>query len=538
MANAYYKVLGWCSDRRRIYYQERKTGQIGSITASASAGPLLQLAPRSYWEGKHRSEKAPGFDVVKALDEVIQDANNAGVFYLDRVRGRGVWMDGTQVVWHLGDRLEVGGKQVGLLDHQSSYHYQRLPRLDIDPATAPLSDAQGALILQAVQAMGWITPLDHLHLLGWVVLATVGGALDKRPVLQITCGFGQGKTYTLTVVILPLLAGLAICESNSSEAAIRQTLNTDVLPVLIDESEGEDQHRREGHLKLARLSFDGRATSRGTTHGKALTYAVRSSMALVGINAVIADPAGRSRTAVVGRQQLPQKQWGPVDRKIRELVTVKTGAMLVRRCVTHLPTLQANVVTFRRVVEAQLPAGAAARAGDTYGALLAGAHLLLSTAQVDEQQATAWLDRVGWDAAAALGVDAAPEQSAAAEGAQCLAKLLSHEEQWRTEDPEYGTGRISIRELLELARSLSGADEAEKARIALGRRGIKATDHGLVIANSAELLAPIYGNTKWRNGGHAQRLRDLPGADAAGPHHFKAMGTHKATTVPWAAAGF
>jgi len=537
MANAYYKVLGWCSDRRRIYYQERKTGQIGSITASASAGPLLQLAPRSYWEGKHRSEKAPGFDVVKALDEVIQDANNAGVFYLDRVRGRGVWMDGTQVVWHLGDRLEVDGKQVGLLDFQSSYHYQRSPRLDIDPATAPLSDAQGALILQAVKAMGWITPLDHLHLLGWVVLATVSGALDKRPVLQITCGYGQGKTYTTTVVILPLLGGpgLAICESNSSEAAIRQTLNTDTLPVLIDESEGEDQHKREGHLKLARLSFDGKPTSRGTTHGKALTYAVRSSMALVGINAVIANPADRSRTVVVGRQQLPQDQWASVDRKLRELVTVKTGAMLVRRCVTHLPTLQANVATFRRVVEGQLPAGAAARAGDTYGALLAGAHLLLSTAQVDEHKATAWLDRIGWDAAKALGVDAAPEQSAAAEGAQCLAKLLSHEEQWRSDT---GTGRVTIRELLELARNPDGADEAERARKALGRRGIKATDHGLVIANSPDLLAPIYGNGKWRSGGHVERLRDLPGADAAGPVHFPVMRTHKATTVPWAAAGF
>jgi hypothetical protein len=188
------------------------------------------------------------------------------------------------------------------------------------------------------------------------------------------------------------------------------------------------------------------------------------------------------------------------------------------------------------VVEAQLPAGAAARAGDTYGALLAGAHLLLSTAQVDEAQAIAWLDCIGWDAAAALGVDAAPEQSSAAEGGQCLATLLSHEEQWRTADPEYGTGKLTIRELLELARSLSGADEAEQARKALGRRGIKATDHALVIANSAELLAPIYGNTKWRNGGHRERLRDLPGADTAGSVHFKVVGTQKATTVPWAAA--
>jgi putative DNA primase/helicase len=451
MAEHPFKVLGWSADRQRIYYQHRQTGQIDAIPAAAQAGPLLKLAPMDWWASKHPGGSAAGFNAVACLDEVIQQADAAGVFALDRVRGRGVWMDGTQVVWHLGDRLEVDGQMVDLIDHQSNYHHQRLPRLDIDPATTPLSDAQGSLIFQAVKAMGWITPLDHLHLLGWVVLANVGGALDKRPVLQITCGFGQGKTYTLTVVIQPLLAGLAICESNSSEAAIRQTLNTDTLPVLIDESEGEDQHKREGHLKLARLSFDGRATSRGTTYGKALTYAVRSSMALVGINAVIADPAGRSRTVVVGRQQLPQEQWGPVDRQLRELVTVKTGAMLVRRCVTYLPTLQANAATFRRVVEAQLPAGAAARAGDTYGALLAGAHLLLSTAQVDEHQAMAWLDRVGWDAAAALGVDAAPEQSAAAEGAQCLAKLLSHEEQWRTADPEYGTGRITIRELLQLA---------------------------------------------------------------------------------------
>jgi hypothetical protein len=537
MAEAPFKVLGWSADRQRIHYQHRQTGQIDAIPAAAQAGPLLKLAPMDWWVSKHPGGGAAGFNAVACLDEVIQQADAAGVFALDRVRGCGVWMDGTQVVWHLGDRLEVDGELVDLIDHQSSYHYQRLPRLDIDPATAPLSNAQGALILQAVKAMGWSTPLDHLHLLGWVVLATVSGALDKRPVLQITCGYGQGKTYTITVVILPLLGGpgLAICESNSSEAAIRQKLNTDTLPVLIDESEGEDPHKREGHLKLARLSFDGKPTSRGTTHGKALTYAVRSSMALVGINAVIANPADRSRTVVVGRQQLPQDQWASVDRKLRELVTVKTGAMLVRRCVTHLPTLQANVATFRRVVEGQLPAGAAARAGDTYGALLAGAHLLLSTAQVDEQQAMAWLDRVGWDAAKALGVDAAPEQSAAAEGAQCLAKLLSHEEQWRSDT---GTGRLSIHELLELARSPSGADEAEQARKALGRRGIKATDHGLVIANSPDLLAPIYGNTKWRKGGHAQRLRDLPGADAAGPVHFPVMRTHKATTVPWAAAGF
>jgi len=432
----------------------------------------------------------------------------------------------------------VDGKQVKLIDFDSAFYYQRLPKLAIDPSTAPMGDAKGREILHAVKAMGWCSTLDHLHLLGWIVLANVGGALDKRPVLQITCGFGQGKTYTITVVIEPLLAGLAISQSNSTEAAIRQTLNTNTLPVLIDESEGEDQHRREGHLKLARLSFDGVETGRGRPLGKALTYAVRSSIALVGINATVPDPADRSRVVVVGRQPLPPEQWGPVDRKLRELLTVETGAQLLRRTVTHLPALRANVATFRRVVEAQLPAGAAARAGDTYGALLAGAHLLTSTKVVDEAEAINFLDAVKWGAAEALGVDAAPEQSAAAEGEQCLAKLLSHEEPWRTDAPEYGTGKISVRELLELARQPSGDEKHEQARNALGRRGIKATDHALVIANSAELLAPIYGNTKWRKGGHRMRLRDLPGADAGGPVHFRVVQNQRATTIPWAAAGF
>lgn len=533
MAEAPFKVLGWCPDRKVIWYQHRQTGQISYITPSAQATPLLKLAPASHWKTLHPGRL--GTDWTAATSQVIESANSKGVFSMDRLRGRGVWMDGTKVVWHLGDLLEVDGKPVKLIDFESAFYYQRLPRLAIDPVTAPLSDAEGKEILKAVKAMGWCSPLDHLHLLGWIVLANVGGALDKRPVLQITCGFGKGKTYTLTVVIGPLLAGLAISQSNSSEAAIRQTLNTDTLPVLIDESEGEDHQRREGHLKLARLSFDGVATSRGTTHGKALTYAVRSSIALVGINATVPNPADRSRVVVVGRQPLPPAQWGPVDQKLRELLTVDTGAQLLRRTVTHLPTLLANVATFRRVVEAQLPAGAAARAGDTYGALVAGAFLLTSTKVVDEAQALDWLDSVKWSASDAWGVDAAPEQSAAAEGEQCLAKLLSYQESWRSDDK--GSGKITVRELLGHARSPGSGDEAKEARKVLGRLGIKATDSGVMIANQAEALAPIYGNTKWRNKGHIDRLRDLPGAEPCGLVHFPAIASHKATKIPWSAVG-
>jgi len=359
-----YRVLGWCSERSRVYYQHRQTGQIASIKPSSQPGPLLHLAPIGWWKHRHPGEKGP-VDWAAACSDVIEQANRANVFAPEGIRGRGVWMEGDRVVWHLGDRLEVDGQEVALIEHRSTHHYPRLPQLDVERTVDPLSDAEGREILKAVEAMGWATPLDPLHLLGWAVLANVGGALEKRPALQITSRFGSGKTFTRERVLQPLLAGLAISRSNSTEAGIRQLLKADTLPVLIDESEGEDQSRREGHLRLARLSYDGSPTDRGTTHGQALSYAIRSSVAMVGINATITNPAERSRTVLVGREQVPQAEWAPVDRRLQELLTPETGARLLRRAVNHLSILRANVATFRRAVEAQLGCGAAARAGDT-----------------------------------------------------------------------------------------------------------------------------------------------------------------------------
>jgi hypothetical protein len=50
-----------------------------------------------------------------------------------------------------------------------------------------------------------------------------------------------------------------------------------------------------------------------------------------------------------------------------------------------------------------LIAAAAGRVGDTYGALQAGAHLLLSTTLVDDKAPLGWLDQIGWHTAATHG---------------------------------------------------------------------------------------------------------------------------------------
>ena len=122
--NRPYRVLGWCAERKQIWYQHRQTGQIASIKPTATAGPLLQLAPIGWWESFHSNGK-DGIDWPGACSEVIEAANTAGVFAPERIRGRGVWMEGERVIWHLGDRLEVDGVEIGLADHRSAHHYAR-----------------------------------------------------------------------------------------------------------------------------------------------------------------------------------------------------------------------------------------------------------------------------------------------------------------------------------------------------------------------------------------------------------------------------
>lgn len=516
-----FTILGWSDDRQRIHYQHRQTGQIASIKPAAQAGPLLQLAPVGWWEQEHPGRNGPNW--VAACSYVIELGNRAGTFAPEAMRGRGVWIDNDAVVWHLGDHLEVNGEHVALIDHRSSHHYPRLPRLDISPKVEPLSNAEGQAILNAIIRMGWTGKHDGLHLAGWAVLASVGGALKVRPVLQLTSPFGSGKTYTSVNILQPMLGGLAISRSNSTEAGIRQILRADSLPVMIDESEGEDPQRRAGHLKLSRLSYDGTATDRGTTHGQAMSYAVRSSICLIGINTFISNPADRSRTVVVSRRQLPAEQWAQVDRQVQQVITTSTGERLIRRTITNLHTLRANAATFRRAVEAQLAGSGAARAGDTYGHILAGGHMLVSTARLSDDTALEWLDSIGWTATEAMGETGGTVVDGAAEAWQCLQHLLSHEEPWKNDT---GTGRISIAELIKV--------RTPDATTALSRRGIKVTDHGLVVANHAEALAPIYGKTKWAGGGHSARLRDLPGTDAV-QKRFEVIGIQRGTCVPLAA---
>jgi putative DNA primase/helicase len=539
-----YQVLGWCTDRRKVWYRHRQTAQIASAVPYGQA-ELLKMAPLEYWRSKYaktnqKTGEVIGYDWAQAADDVSRAADRSGVFELDQVRGRGVWLDDGRVVWHLGDRLEVDGREMALADLQSRSQYGLMPALPIDLGVAPLDDDHCRHILQVLKDCGWQGLSDHLHLAGYTVLSNVGGALQYRPGLQASSPYGSGKSDTIENVILPLQGGVGRISSGSTEAGIRQLIGRDALPCTIDESEAEDGRKREAQLRLVRFSYDGIRQVKGTPSGEAMTFCLRSSLCLAGINAPIDNPADRSRMAVIGRRMMPADQWAAVSRRRGALITPEIGQRLIRRTVSNLPALLENITTMGRVISGQMPSNEGGRAGDTYGALLAGAHHLTSTEVLTDSAALDWLDSVGWNITHADTDDT--DRKAGAEGRQCLEFLLAHEVRWQPAyDPAAGrpsTGSLTVRELVNLAHNSPRSIDGQEARSALGRKGIHATDHGLAVARSAPGTHAIFSATKWAKGGHSERLRELEGAmRSSGTMSFPQGGSHRAVVVPWASVG-
>jgi putative DNA primase/helicase len=522
-ATAPFRILGWDESRKAINYQFSSTAQLGQVNLPFSQGSLLSLAPLGFWSDRFPATKeGRGIDLLAATDALLRHADAAGVFNERSLRGRGAWSEGKEVVYHLGDRLWVGGRVVSLAEHQGPFLYRLrdpLPFADRIEGLEPLTDAEGAEVLATVRRTGWRGEHDGLHIAGWLAIATVGGALQKRPQLQVSCPKGSGKTDWIDSTANPLLAWAALSVVNPTEAGLRQSLGGDSVPVLVDESEAEDQRKREGHLQVARYAFDGSSVPRGTTSGRALTFALCSSVALIGINAPILNPADHSRFIQVARRRLELEEWQAFVALRPQSINTDVGERLLLRMLTHFGTLQRNIAALAPVIARRVGGDTDSRNGEVYGTVLAGVRLLCSTVPLDEAAASRWLDEIGW----ALtdedgGGDAQVEEESEAQ--QCLEHLLGYRVRWK----EDATGEITVRELLEKART--GSPEAEHA---LARLGVKADQLGrLVVSNKSS----AFSGTKWRDGAHRDRLRELPGAEATGSQRFAGGKVDRCTALP------
>lgn len=500
-------------------------GQLIPVSASEWSKKLLvQLFARQpnyiYWAWPRfnaKTQQINGCDTDEAMACLMKAAASRGLFSpTDRVRGRGAWTarDGS-LLWHAGEMIyRVEGKrlQAAPAGEVDGIFYPTRPQITkpwSEPVPADDSPAHG--LLEDLRSWSWERPeLDPLLVLGWIGCAFLGGALSWRPHLFAIGDKGVGKS-TLQAVVKGVLDTALHNSADTTAAGIYQRVKQDSLPVAIDELEaGADNRRVMAVVALARLAASGAMMYRGGAEHEGVEFRLQNAFFFSAINPPPLEPQDRSRMAVVSLGRLDPS-------RIRSEPVIDadvTGRMILRQLMDGWPTYQRTLSFWRDSLRA---GGLDSRAQDTYGTLLAVAHLLLGDlgmadahVPLTEGSLGSWVARRTRDDRAA-GTD---------NWRACLEYLLDCTiDAWRNgERPTIGRVLndweeriISTKEANERLGLVGLVVRLETDDGRIAQDGEKAARWMVCVPLQSALLAKLYSGTKWNGGVWASALKQAAG---------------------------
>ena len=526
-----FRLLGIEGDQ--FFYMPDKGQQIVSLTASGhSKLNLMRLAPLQMWEGEFGSKQ--GADWEAAANAMIQRSQSLPKFDPRRIRGRGCWIDGEDVVFHAGDRLVVNGVESEIPSFRSSVRAIYEGALEIPVDSAETADNRtAARLIELCELLSWERPLYGKLLAGWLALAPVCGALTWRPHLWLTGPSGSGKSWSVANIIQPLVGRTAVhVQGNTSEAGIRGQLGSDALPVVFDEAESEDrasQLRFDKVLELARQASTetGAGIVKGTATGGSVTYLIRSCFLFASIGVAAVKKADTSRVTVLPLRKnigpCAQAQFEQIKDAWRETVGRDGFAERIRsRSLRHAKILRVNCETFSAVA---VEFTGDKRSADQIGTLLAGAFSLTSTKEITRAAAREWMAKQDWTGFKSEDIDNDENQ--------CLSHLFAASIRY-----ELGGRAVtrSIAEAVALTQAQAISDDALRERgetkEALKRHGILVKDGRAHVANKHPALERLFSDTPWAGAKWRQQLERVEGHQR---HEVLNFGTHvrqRAVSIP------
>jgi hypothetical protein len=488
------------------------------------------------------------FDQADAQRALLGACAKAGLFNpRGKVRGRGAHRgDHGELILHCGDEVVVAGAISGLRrptapkGHKpglvTGYVYPRAEKLPV-PGKRALMAAHAVELLETLDTWNWRDQtrveieigderkrvgLASYLLLCWIAAATLGGALHHRPHVWITGPSGSGKT-TLQQLIRDLMDQWGVSTEDATEAGVRQLLDQDTLPVMFDEIE-PDAENESAHTKiviLARLSYSGSQSVRGTSEHKAKQFVAKSCFLFSSIHHHELPQADRNRLAVLHLDafEIGTPPLEPPD-GMRDL-----GAALRRRLVDQWHRLDATYEVYAREMLRQ---GYSGREQNTYGTLLAAGDLLLYDATPDPQ-AMHETNRAAELVRALHHLIDKARAEAESTVERCVRRLASQRLPAKSGEDQQNVGRwIEIA----LVEAIANPDD-KRARAKLRSHGMRLVnleaDHakgqgGLldlfqlkggylaVASKSNHGMAEIFANSDWKKGVWSQALSGVSGA--------------------------
>lgn len=502
-----FRVLGY--NGGEYYYFSRAQKQLTALRAEQhTTARLLGLAPLDFWlanftDGKPKLDDA---SVSFITDQLIRMCELRGLFSPDHRRGRGAWIDDGRVIVHTGPTASVNGIRTELSEIRSKFLYEAADDWEFGDA-APAADQEARELASLCSMPTWENPISGRLLAGWLVIAHVCGAISWRPHLWLTGSSGSGKSTIQKDIIERFLgpAALKFDSSQTTEAAIRQTLGLDARPIIIDEIESEDKNtalKVQAVLQLARVSSSGGKVQKGTVSHKSVSFTVRSCFCFSSINTSVRHRADETRISklVLKKNDAPdaRQHYNSLVSRINRVLTPEFSARMFARTVRYLPTLNRNIETFTQAAAVVFKDR---RAADQLGAMLAGYYLCFKTSEISEEDARKFLTEREWGEHIAL--DQNGDET----------RLLAH---IMTSRMRVGMEELTLGQAILIAQT-PGEDKWNRA---LGAEGIKVGYCGarrvpdtsrFTIASSSPNLRRRLDGTPWENGWD-RPLRNLDGA--------------------------
>ncbi len=398
-----FKCLGY--DHGRYYFLSRDSNQILNFTASGLVkANLRSIAPLEWWyefypkigKNAERQPAVVGINWDKAVNDILDKSHKAGVFYADnRQRGCGVWAEKRGPIIHCGNKVIYLGNKYSAFEFVSHFIYEAAPpRFKV--AHKGLTTVEAKTLYKICTGASWKDDKSGKILAGWIVASIVGGCLKWRPHIWIMGEKGSGKSWIISDVLTKVFGSLAyFLGAGSTEAGIRQSLQHDCLPVIMDEMEGEslkDSEILQSIITMSRRSSSGQRMAKGTSEGIAQSFTLQSSFCFASINHSISQGADQSRISILESQKDERDPaiFAAIDALAAKTLTPEYSERLLRRVIDDLPFILKNITTFMGAIREKMKD---ARASQQLAPLLAGVFSLTNGGLITEAAAIKWLDK-------------------------------------------------------------------------------------------------------------------------------------------------
>jgi hypothetical protein len=219
---------------------------------------LLGLAPVKFWSKQFPpSREGQSFGAYAAAAALIQACKAIGAYDATRIRGIGVWREGSRIIVNFGVPVPA----------DTEYRYLCFKPIGVKS----VAEFETERLYQMLQIWKWKKPGMAMLYLGWQAYSVVCGAVDWRPHMLLIGPPGSGKTALKQLTARLLNETALVVTGISSAAGIRQAAGYDSRQVLMDDTDQNKEMNQVVHLsRMASSSSD--PTLRGTPEGQAQRY--------------------------------------------------------------------------------------------------------------------------------------------------------------------------------------------------------------------------------------------------------------------------